>query len=265
MSVLRKSEWPERGELVLATVNKVTNYGAYLILEEYANKEGFLHRSEISTSWIRNIRHHVREGQKLVLRVLRVNPGKRHIDLSRKRVNRRERIEKIQAFKHERKAETFLHHVAETLEKPLDAILENAVFPMEETYGSIYEGLEEASRRGSEVLTKIGVPTDIAEALTEIAKERIPPSHVEVRGTLQLVSSKSDGVNGIRDALKAAQDTPLADATSIRVYTTTPPNYCLEVKAENYKQAEALLQTASERALKMLTKSGGRGDFKREK
>ena len=195
----------------------------------------------------------------------KVNPGKRHIDLSRKRVNRRERIEKIQAFKQERKAETFLRHVAEMLKKPLDEILEKAVLPMEDAYGGIYEGLEEASRRGSEALTKIGVPTDIAEALAEIAKERIPPSQVEVRGTLQLVSGKSDGVNVVRDALKAAQDTPLADDTSIRVYTTTPPNYCLEVKAENYKQAEALLQKASARALKMLEKSGGRGDFKRDK
>ncbi|UCD96357.1 MAG: translation initiation factor IF-2 subunit alpha [Candidatus Bathyarchaeota archaeon] len=265
MSVLRKSEWPEKGELVLATVDKVTNYGAYVTLEEYASKEGFLHRGEISTSWIRNIRHHVREGQKLVLRVLRVNPEKRHIDLSRKRVNRRERIEKIQAFKHERKAETFLHHVAEVLKKPIDEILEKAVVPMEETYGSIYEGLEEASRRGSEVLAKIGVPTDLAEALTEIAKERIQPSQVEVRGTLNLVSGTSDGVNVIRDALKAAQDTPLADGESIRVYTTTPPNYCLAVQAEDYKQAEALMQKASTRALKKLAKSGGKGDFTRER
>ncbi len=44
--------------------------------------EGLLHVSEISSSWIRNIRDFVREGQKMVLKVLRVDLEKGHIDLS---------------------------------------------------------------------------------------------------------------------------------------------------------------------------------------
>ena len=94
MTNLHRPEWPERRELVLATVKNVENYGAYVTLEEYGDKRGFLHRNEISTSWVRNIRNHVREGQKLVLKVLRVDPNKGHIDLSKKRVSKRERIEK---------------------------------------------------------------------------------------------------------------------------------------------------------------------------
>ena len=265
MPPLQKPEWPERRELVLATVKKVTDYGAYVTLEEYGNKEALLHRSEISTSWVRNIRNHVREGQKLVLKVLRVNPEKKHIDLSRKRVTKRERIEKIYTFKHERKAETFLRITAEKLKKSLEEITEKAAIPMEETYGDVYTALEETSRQDLEVLTKIGVPLDIAQTLAELAKERIRPSLVEIKGVLQLTSTKPDGVNLIKKALHAAQKVSTPNTAKIHMYTITAPKYRLKVEAENYKQAETILQKASETAVKAITKSGGEGSFKREK
>ncbi|MHC1564487.1 MAG: S1 RNA-binding domain-containing protein, partial [Candidatus Hecatellaceae archaeon] len=87
----KPEELPEPGELVIATVNKITGYGAYLGLDEYGGIEGFLHISEVSTSWVRNIRDYVRPGQKLVLKVLRVNRERRHIDLSLRRVSGKEK------------------------------------------------------------------------------------------------------------------------------------------------------------------------------
>lgn len=262
---VRKFEWPERGELVLASVKKVTDHGAYVSLEEYGDKEGLLHRSEISTSWIRNIRNHVREGQKLVLKVIRVNPQKGHIDLSRKRVTKRGRIDKIYTFKHERKAETFLKAIAKTLKKPVEEIIEKAGIPMEENYGDVYTALEEASRQGSEVLSKIGVPSDIAQTLTELAKERIRPPLVEVKGILELSSIKPDGVEAIKDALQGAQKTKTPKTAKIHIYTITPPKYRLKVEAEDYKQAETIFNKASETAVKTIEKNGGEGSFKREK
>ena len=262
---IRKYEWPERGELVLASVKKVTDHGAYVALEEYDNKEGLLHRSEISTSWIRNIRHHVREGQKLVLKVLRVNPAKRHIDLSRKRVTKRGRIDKIYTFKHERKAETFLRVIAKKIKISSKEIIEKAGIPMEEAYGDVYTALEETSRQGQEILTKIGIPTEIAEPLAELAKEKIPLPLVEVKGILQLSTIEPDGVKILKKALHAAQKTVVPDTAKIHIYTITPPRYRLKVEAEDYKQAETIIQKASERAVKTITKTGGEGSFKREK
>lgn len=265
MPPIQKPEWPERRELVLATVQKVTDYGAYVTLEEYGNKEGLLHRSEISTSWVRNIRNHVREGQKLVLKVLRVNADKKHIDLSRKRVTKRERIDKIYTFKHERKAETFLRITAEKLNKSLQEINEKGASPMEETYGDLYTALEVTSRQGPEALTKIGVPSDIAHALAELAKEKIRPPIVEIKGILQLTSTKPDGVNVIKKALDAAHKISTPDNAKIDIYTITAPKYRLKVEAEDYKQAETILQKASETAIKAITKAGGEGSFERKK
>ena len=38
---LRKSEWPETGDLVMATVENVTDFGAYVKLDEYNKREGY--------------------------------------------------------------------------------------------------------------------------------------------------------------------------------------------------------------------------------
>jgi len=46
MSFIRRDEWPEIGELVVATVNEIRDYGVYVMLDEYG-KEGFLHISYI--------------------------------------------------------------------------------------------------------------------------------------------------------------------------------------------------------------------------
>lgn len=71
----RKPELPEVGDLVIAKIESVTDYGAYAKLDEYS-KRGLLHVSEISSFWIRNIPDFVRENQKMSLKVLRVDVEK---------------------------------------------------------------------------------------------------------------------------------------------------------------------------------------------
>ncbi len=85
--VRMRKEWPDEGDLVVGTVHKVLNYGAFGSLEEYDGKEAFIHISEVSSGWVKNIRDYVRENQKIVARVLRVNPKKGHVDVSLKRIS----------------------------------------------------------------------------------------------------------------------------------------------------------------------------------
>src|SRR4030066_1260708 len=125
----RKPAFPEIGDLIIATIETVTDYGAYAKLDEY-NKRGLLHVSEISSSWIRNIRDFVREGQKMVLKVLRVDVEKGHIDLSLRRVTKRERIEKIKFWKKDRKAEALLKAVTEKDGRTAQEVYEKVVVPI---------------------------------------------------------------------------------------------------------------------------------------
>ncbi len=57
-------ELPEPGEIVIATVTKVSDHGAYVTLDEYNNTQGFLHISEIAPGWVRTISRYVKQGEK---------------------------------------------------------------------------------------------------------------------------------------------------------------------------------------------------------
>jgi len=109
--------YPEIGDLVVATVTRVEDYGAYVKLDEYSGIEGLVHISEISTTWVRNIRDHARPGQKLVLKVLRVSSQRNQIDLSLRRVTGREKSEKMLEWKKERKAEAILRSAGDKLQR----------------------------------------------------------------------------------------------------------------------------------------------------
>jgi len=260
----KETAWPEVGDLVIATIARITDYGAYVLLDEYG-KEGLLHISEVSSGWIRNIRHFVREGQKVVLKVLRVDVEKGHVDLSLRRVTKREKREKILSWKKDRKSDSLLRSVSEKLKIPFEEVYEKAGALIEHEFGGVYEGLEKAAKEGAAVLIGIGVPKEMAEAIADIAKEKIRIPMVKVKGTLKLQCTKPKGVALIQEALLSAQEIGKPLGARVRVYVVAPPRYRIEVSAEDYKEAERILQRAAETALKTITEAGGEGAFEREK
>ena len=258
----RKPQWPEVGDLVIATIETVTDYGAYAKLDEF-DKRGLLHVSEISSSWIRNIRDFVREGQKVVLKVLRVDQEKGHIDLSLRRVTKRERIEKIMVWKKERKADALLRGVAEKTGLSVDEIFQKIVPTVEQKY-DLYEAFEKAAIEGAEVLTDLGIAENIAAAFAEVAQERIHVKLVKVRGVLEVKVAKPNGVKVIKEAFHKARGEKIKDA-KITFYVIAAPKYSIEVQAENYKRAEDVMQKTAENVVAYITKAGGHGSFRREK
>jgi small subunit ribosomal protein S1 len=72
------------GQLVNATITKLAQFGAFARLED--NIEGLIHISELANRRINHPREVVKEGQTLALRVIRIDPARRRLGLSLKRV-----------------------------------------------------------------------------------------------------------------------------------------------------------------------------------
>lgn len=259
----QKFEWPEPGDLVMATINTVMTYGVYANLDEY-NKRGFLHISEISSARIRNIRDFVRENQKLVLKVLRVNTEKGHIDLSLRRVTKRERIEKIKSWKKDRKGEALLYVVSERLGLPRDEIYEKVGAVLEEKYG-LYDGFENVLKEGVSVLTQLNVSEEIAKVVLQVAEERIRVKTVKVGGILEVRCPRPNGVKCIQEAFSDAKKAHKTKDSKIYFSVIAAPKYRIEVSAENWKRAEEVLKKVSNAIVANIDDAGGHGDFKQEK
>src|SRR4030043_2126000 len=116
---LRREGFPEEGELVLCTVVKIQYHAVTVILDQYYNKQGLIHISEVSAGRIRNIRDFVEENKKVVCKVIRVDPERGHIDLSLRRVNESQRRSKTDLIKQEQKAEKIIEVLAEKLKIPV--------------------------------------------------------------------------------------------------------------------------------------------------
>ena len=258
-----KPEWPESGDLVIATIESVMDYGAYANLDEYSRR-GFLHISEIASARIRNIRDFVRENQKVVLKVLRVTVEKGHIDLSLRRVTKRERIEKIKSWKKDRKGDALLHAVAEKTGLPIHEVYQKAGVLLEENYG-LYDGFEKVVKEGIEVLTKLDIPEDLAKVIAKVAEERIKIKTVKVRGILEVRCPKPNGVICIQEAFTGAKEAQEVKDAKIEFSVIAAPKYNLEVSADNWKRAEEVFDKVSESIVTNITKAGGHGTFKREK
>lgn len=256
-------EFPEVGELVVGTVVRITDYGAYISLDEYGGIEGLLHISEISSGWVKNIEDHIREKQKLVLKVLRVDKEKGHIDLSLRRVSKKEKQEKMAEWKKRRKAEAILEVAAQKVGLDSKKFVGKVISVFEEKFDTVYAGLEEVVERGEGIAEKVKLPKEWVKAIFDVAQPKIKPPRVKVRGILQLTTTSPDGIDIIKKILVGCKSIKKPRKTKIDVYTVGAPKYMIEVEAKNYKDAEKTLKEIVSYALKEIRETGGKGEFKR--
>jgi len=73
------------GQVVPATVTKLTDFGAFARLDDYI--EGLVHISELSEEHISHPSEVLAEGEQVNLRIIRIEPDRQRIGLSLKRVN----------------------------------------------------------------------------------------------------------------------------------------------------------------------------------
>uniref|UniRef100_A0A7S1XXD5 S1 motif domain-containing protein n=2 Tax=Phaeomonas parva TaxID=124430 RepID=A0A7S1XXD5_9STRA len=79
-----ESKFPAVEEVVMVTVRRIAEMGAYVQLLEYNNIEGMILLSELSRRRIRSINKLIRVNRNEVVMVLRVDPEKGYIDLSKR-------------------------------------------------------------------------------------------------------------------------------------------------------------------------------------
>jgi translation initiation factor 2 subunit 1 len=252
-----KKGWPEIGDLVVCTVINVVDFGAFVELDEYDKKEGLIHISEVASGWVKYIRDHVREGQKIVCKVLNVDPSRSHIDLSFKDVNEHQRQAKIQEWKSEQKAEKWLDFVINATTANKEELQDQLI----EKFDSLYYAFEEVAIRGASILE--GFDPVVAEEIERVAKVNVKVPFVDITGYIDLTCPKSNGIEVIKRALKAAVKT---DDTDIRyeVSYMGAPRYRIRTVAFDYKKAENALKKAATGAIDVVVKAGGSGKFYRE-
>ena len=229
-------EMPERGEIVLATITKVMDHGAYVTLDEYDDIQGFLHISEIAPGWIRSVSRFVRDGEKKVLLVKKVNTNRRDIDLSLKQISKDQKKQKLKEVKKYEKGKILLQNVQEKGNLSDEEIekLEDSIYSK---FDSVYDAFIEIGRNGIESVKELKLGKKTTTIIEEICSKIKLPS-VEIRGIMEITSSKSNGIEIIK---KVLLDILKKDST-IGITYLGAPKYRLSITSDNFKSAEKLLK-----------------------
>lgn len=257
-----KKDYPEEGELIVGTVVKVQNFGAFITLDEYPNKEGFIHIAEIATGWVKRIRNHIKEKQKVVCKVMHVDRLKDHVDLSLKRVNEHQKREKIQEWKNAQKSKKLFEMVAKQIGKSLDQCYKEFGEILVKKYGTLYAAFEETAIDET-ILKNDGFSGEWVEAFIDIAKTNITIPFVDIKGYVNVTSWLPDGIDYIRNVLIKAEESEYDDV-DIRVKYIGAPQYMISVRAPDYKIAEDQLKKAVSKIKNTIKKYNGDCEFHRK-
>lgn len=261
--VIQDGATPEEGELVVATIKTVKQNGAYVDLDEYEGIEGFIFIGEIASGWVKNIRGFVREGQRVICKVMRTRRDGTSLELSLKSVSEERRRDRLQEWKNEQRAQQLLKVLGEKIGWSEDEVVEQAS-ELVDAFGSLYTSFEEAAMQEG-ALDNAGFEGDWMAAFIEIAVENIIPPYVEVRGTLTLSINVTDGVSVIRTALEAAESlSNEAEEIDVKCFYDGAPSYRIELKAPDFKVAESMWEQATQAVLDHMVAAGGEATAERE-
>src|SRR3989344_4847496 len=198
--------------------------------------EAMIHISEISPGRIRNLREFVKEGKTIVCTVLNIDLQKGHIDLSLRRVNTSQRVQKLTEFKQEEKAEKFLEIVGKDLNLDLKSMYEKIGKKAIEQYGSLYLFFQNIVAN-KDLIRDICDDEKLGENIYNFIKDKIKPVEVIISGVLKTISYDDEGINIIKKTLEKAEK-----EDGVRITYLGAPKYKIDVKAKDYKSAENTLK-----------------------
>ena len=253
-------ELPEVGEIVIATVTKIGDHGAYVSLDEYNNIQGFLHISEIAQGWVRSVGKFVREGEKKVLLVKKVREGREEIDLSLKQISRDQKKKKLLDVKRYEKGKGIIKSVQEKT-KLSDADIEKLEDKIFSKYDSIYDAVVDIARRGIDVLSDLKLPKKILDVIVEEGSKIKLPS-AEILGVLEITDTSSNGIENIKKKLQDLEKK--GQNGEVVVSYIGAPKYRLSVTAPDFKSAEKSLKPIISEIQTNIEKKKGIFKFTRE-
>ncbi|MDG6939112.1 MAG: S1 RNA-binding domain-containing protein [Nitrososphaerota archaeon] len=239
---------PDVGEILVATVRDITSFGAYVSLDEYGGRNAFLHISEISTGWVRNIDRLIKVGQKVVLKVIRINERRNEVDCSLRQVSNEEKKQKLISVKREDRAKGILEMVKG---KADDSPTREKIL---EKYGTLYDALAEIARKGPAAVEDLGLDKGYQDELIKTVQERFKLPGVEVKGMFEITCPGPDGVDVIKDSFAKAVS-QLTESTVDITYGGAP-RYLVRLHADNFKVAEKNLKAMTALMTKQVSKHG---------
>lgn len=210
------------GDIYICKVKRILQHG--VIVEIGATgKEGFIHISELSNRWVKNVKDLVRENSLVVCKVTESTP--QSVSLSIKRVGENEKKQSLKEW-------SVTNRLKKLIEK-YDRSPQSLISKIEDENGSLYNLYSELLEGNHDALDKLKLKQDLRDAVMKFVegtrKKLVLKSFLTIR---------SYGENGIDDIKKLLSEQYSSRKTWRFTYVKAP-NYLLEVDAGSTKRTLA--------------------------
>ena len=249
-------DYPECNDFVVVKVNQILDYGVFVELLEYRNLYGFVHISNVSSSWVKNIRNFVKMNQVRVAKVLHVDTEKRQIDLSFAGVNPQKERQVLTQFKQINREEKLIQLLAKQTNKAFDIVWREVAEPLIAEHGSLYDAFEKIALGYD---PSVVVSKEWIEPLRELIDKNIVVSKKKISGKMKLSSINSNGLNSIKEVLAEAEK-----IEGCEVSYAGGGLFNVSCSGLTFKEADKVLAKVSESVEKKAKKLGVSFEFKKE-
>ncbi len=250
---------PEKGEIVVCKVTKILNYGVFAKLLEYGDLNGFVHVSQVSSGWVKNIRNVVKENQIRAAQAIRVDRVSGQIDMSFTKVSAGAQRAKIESWNQLKRTQRLLEVFAKDQEAKQDDVWREIAEPLIEEHGSLPEAFSKIALERENALECIGKKW--RKPFLELVGKNVEVPRKTVRGTIKVGITKPNGAEAIRGALIAARDSEKKAEVGLSYKGSGA--WSLKVTSHDYKEAEKAMRSIVQRAEEQMQKAGGRVSFEK--
>lgn len=177
----------KEGDIYICKVKKLLQHGIIVYIKD--DQEGFIHISELSKRWVRDVKDVAKEGDMLVCKVITVGQSP---ELSVKRVTDSERRETLREWSIENRLSRLIQkYCGKETEKLNKEIIKK--------YGSLYGFYESIIKNGEDEIKGIGLKKDVEKEILEFIEKT--KKKVVIKNQLELKTYESDGLNKIKEIL----------------------------------------------------------------
>jgi translation initiation factor 2 subunit 1 len=246
-------DFPEIDEILVAIVKKILPYGAFCSLPEYKT-EAFLHISQVSNGWVKNIHEFISEGQTIVVKVSHIDPDKNQIDISLKSVTEDEKRKKTDSIKRATRGQKLLEFaIKNSKSKETFEEVKNKIEKEFEDVLSMFEECHEDEK----IIAELEIPKKLKDEIIKVSKTSIKKSEFIIEGTALLSCYSADGVEKIKEILSL-------ENPNLNIHYLGAPRYKMSFKCKDYKQGEKELSKLISKIEKKAEESACSFEFKRE-
>ena len=229
-------EFPDKRELVICKVKKIFPYGAIVFLEEYPGVEGFVPLSQVSSKWVKNIRNFIKVGQIKVGRVSYVQRDKNQVNVSFANVSENDEKQKLSEWRQTKRVQQLLGLLAKKYNKDPDALWDEIVDPILETYNSVFDAFKDIILNGPDYIKEI--PKQYRKDLYDILKKNIVIKEKALRAEVLVESQEPNGLYVIKDLFA---EIPKSKEVKVDITYEGGGKYLITAKAKDYKIIEKYL------------------------